>query len=155
MSGFLQLKYWFRLLQRMQHLKLNFIGFITDSCSIGLSAGKFIVTPTSEMIPLGCSYLGLLVDDWKYWACYRRPRMVLLYSSRVSERTNVSVQSYLQCGKHYEIPFAPRISVHIRADLGRISLRPGACPGRFITYKAVLSALIPKELGRTRKKNWS
>ena len=57
----------------MQHLKLNFIGFITDSCSIGLSAGKFIVTPTSEMIPLGCSYLGLLVDDWKYWACYRRP----------------------------------------------------------------------------------
>ena len=38
--------------------------------------------------------------------------------------------------------------VDIRADLGRIILRVGAHPRRFITYKAVLSALIPKELAR-------
>ena len=29
--------------------------------------------------------------------------MVVLYYSRVSERNSVYVQSYLQCGKHYEI----------------------------------------------------
>ena len=41
------------------------------------------------------------------------------------------------------------IFVPISVEL--VLIRLGAYPRRFITYKAVLSALIPKELGRTRK----
>ena len=73
----------------------------------------------------------------------------LLVSSGVSQWCRI--HQYLQCETHYRILFATQFWVDIRADLGRISLSPKAHPPHSITYKAVLSALIPKELGRTRE----
>ena len=63
-SGFLHLKYWFAILDKLDGIALSFQGWITDGCSVGISAGTLMATPTDEMIALGCSYIGLPVDDF-------------------------------------------------------------------------------------------
>ena len=71
-SGFLHLKYWFTILLELDGVPLSLEGFITDGCSVGISAGHMMCTPTEEMIGHGCSYLGLPVDDFKHYAIYCR-----------------------------------------------------------------------------------
>ena len=69
-SGFLQFKYWMMILYMMALVPLMLVAFMTDHCSVGISGGIILCTPSVEMLKFGCSYLGLPVDDWRYtrWA---------------------------------------------------------------------------------------
>jgi hypothetical protein len=74
-SGFLLFKYWMTIVHKMGSLglPLMLVAMMTDHCNVGLSAGTILSTPSEEMLDLGCSYLGLPCDDYKYYACYCRP----------------------------------------------------------------------------------
>ena len=76
-SGFLLYKYWMMVVHKMvvNHVALMLVAFVTDHSSVGISGGTILGTPTQEMVDLGCSYLGLPVDDYKYYAVYCRPAM--------------------------------------------------------------------------------
>lgn len=74
-SGFFTFKYWMKIIGVLHSTQLRLTTFITDHCSVGIGAGKIMNTPTDEMLALGCSYLGLPVDDYKYYMCYCRPRL--------------------------------------------------------------------------------
>ena len=71
-SGFLNFKYWMRLLDSVSPSVL-LKDFITDMCSCGLLGGKIMMTPNEGFIALGCSYVGLPVDDYKYFSLYCEP----------------------------------------------------------------------------------
>jgi hypothetical protein len=72
-SGYWLYKYWFTILLLLDGVALCLVFFVTDHCSVGVSAGKMFNTPSAELLALGCSYLGLPLDDYKYYACYCRP----------------------------------------------------------------------------------
>ena len=74
-SGFMTLKYWFTLIYNTPQ-ELNFVAFITDGCAYGIGAGKALCTPSEELIKMGCTYLGLPLDDYKYYDVYCRPSYI-------------------------------------------------------------------------------
>lgn len=107
-GGYFTLKYWMHIIYHLPE-GLNLVLFITDHCSCGIASGKFLTTPSTEMVALGCSYIGLPVDDYKYYAIYIRPRTSMGtiprpigYISDVSHwvrlfRENINALSHLLC----------------------------------------------------------
>ena len=77
-SGFLCFKYWMLIVHKLavQAVLVFLVAIITDHCSVGISGGTIWGTPSEELLALGCSYLGLPVDDYRYYALYCRPNVV-------------------------------------------------------------------------------
>lgn len=72
-TGFGTLQYWFKLLDAYRKGYQQVKSFVTDNCSVGLSAGQLLMTPNEEMLNLGCSYLGLPCDDYPFFDVYCQP----------------------------------------------------------------------------------
>jgi hypothetical protein len=72
-TGFRHFKYWIRLIEFYHKNDLAVCAFATDSCSSGIAAAKFLMTPAVCMLELGVSYVGLSVADWNYFSPYLRP----------------------------------------------------------------------------------
>ena len=66
-SGFFTFKYWMHIIQSLHSTRLRLTTFVTDHCSVGIGGGKILNTPSHELLSHGCSYLGLPVDDYKYF----------------------------------------------------------------------------------------
>jgi hypothetical protein len=74
-SGFMTYKYWFQIIY-LTPQGLSLVAFITDGCAYGIGAGKLFGTPSVQLLALGCTYLGLPLDDYKYCDVYCRPSYI-------------------------------------------------------------------------------
>ena len=72
-TGFLTFKYWMMLLKACRRNRVTLKDFITDMCSTGLLGARLLMTPCAENIRLGCSFLGVPTDDYKYFAIFCEP----------------------------------------------------------------------------------
>lgn len=72
-TGFGTLQYWFQLLDEARKGHVWIKAFVTDMCSVGLSAGNLLTTPSEEMLELGCSYVGLPMDDYMFFDVFCQP----------------------------------------------------------------------------------
>ena len=72
-SGRLQFKQWLRYIQLYFEARLSVCMFSHDGCSVQLSSASILMTPSQEMLDWGCSYIGLPVDDYKYFGLYCQP----------------------------------------------------------------------------------
>ena len=72
-TAFQTLKYWMHIINSTHQAMLNFKCFCADMCASALCAGTILGKPSSEFVDLGCSYVGLPADDFKYFAIYCEP----------------------------------------------------------------------------------
>ena len=73
-NGHFHLKFYYRLIEIWHENNITCVGFVSDSCSTGLSAGPALMTPTVALIKAGVSYLGLDDEpDYEYFSAYMRP----------------------------------------------------------------------------------
>ena len=72
-SGILHAKMWMWLIGQFHKAKVNVVGWASDFCATGITAGRVFSVPSAALLGMGFKYLGLPDEDYHYFAVYAEP----------------------------------------------------------------------------------